>query len=463
MSADTSAARPIERAPELQIRTRGSWLAWMTSVRTDALIMFMLFTAAIIPRAAWTAYNDRAPQELNDPTFYNLFGDIIAQGKGYTRFTGESFAYYPVGYPATLGALKKAGDYFGWGNSIFSAKMMNGMFGAITVLLLYLLARRIFDKRVAIASGLLLAIFPSQIYYAGTILSEAEFTMLFVAALVVLAWHPWSRDGMSYKRLFIAGLLLSAATMVRGILLVFPFVLLLLWLPYLHSKRRALLQSAVVFAGVLVLVVPWSIRNSVVFGQLTGPSTNLGDDLCIGNAIGATGHFRLDGKCFEGDEAGKTLEEVEVYRNSHGVKTAIQDIFSSPARLPQLIGQKAYWTFFRDDDGIAAAQSYGNDPFIDAYLGDVLSFAADAIYYATGSVAILGALWFTLGKDMRRAFLMLTVLYVLAIPLVFFGDPRFHFPAIPLIVLIATSTMVAIWDRRNRSLPAMEGVNASAG
>jgi predicted MFS family arabinose efflux permease len=92
----------------------------------------------------------------------------------------------------------------------------------------------------------------------------------------------------------------------------------------------------------------------------------------------------------------------------------------------------------------------------------VLGYAANSIYYAVGSVAILGALWFSFAADRRRGFLMLTVLYLLAIPLVFFGDPRFHFPAIPLIVLVAAATMIAIWDRRSRPLPAMEGMDARA-
>jgi hypothetical protein len=39
-------------------------------------------------------------------------------------------------------------------------------------------------------------------------------------------------------------------------------------------------------------------------------------------------------------------------------------------------------------------------------------------------------------------------LYVLAIPLAFFGDPRFHYPAIPLGVVIAAWTVVMLWDRR---------------
>jgi 4-amino-4-deoxy-L-arabinose transferase-like glycosyltransferase len=306
-------------------------------------------------------------------------------------------------------------------------------------------------------AGLLLAIFPSQVYYAGTILSEAEFTMLFSAALLVLLWHPWTRDGMSWQRLFAVGVLLSAATMVRGILLVFPFVLLAVWLPYLRSKKRAVMQTLIVLAGVLVFVVPWSIRNTLAFGQLTGPSTNLGDDLCIGNAVGATGRFLLTGKCFEGYE-GLSFQEVEVQRNSDGLKTAIVDVIKSPARMPGLIGQKAYWLLHRDDDGIYAAESYGNDPFMSSYRREVLGFAANAVYYATGAIAILGAAAFAFGKDLRRAFLLFTLLYMLAIPLVFFGDPRFHYPAIPLAVVIASATIVGLWDsaRAERGAPQAE-------
>jgi hypothetical protein len=52
---------------------------------------------------------------------------------------------------------------------------------------------------------------------------------------------------------------------------------------------------------------------------------------------------------------------------------------------------------------------------------------------------------------------------VLGIPLVFFGDPRFHYPAIPFAVLISAATIVAIWDGRRRRLPAMERLDARTG
>ncbi len=433
----TAAAESKDDAPDERRRM----------LRAELLLMLALFVLAIIPRAAWVAYNDRPPQGLNDPTLYAYFGDSIADGTGYVRPTGEKFAYYPVGYPATLGGLKKAGDIFGWGRSTFSIKMMNGMFGAITVVLLYLMARRIFDRRTGIVAGALLAVFPGQIYYSGAVLSEPLFTVLWIGGLTVLLWKPWTREGLPWPLLFAAGVLLSYATMTRGITLVFPIVLLAIWFFQMQSKKRAVMQALVVWAGIAVLIVPWSIRNTIAFDQLTGPSTNLGDDLCIGNYLGAQGAFTLQGKCFEND-AGKTPQQVELDRNKEGVRIAIKDVASHPFRMPALVAKKAYWLLYKDDDGLWASESYGNDYFMSNSRREILSFAANAYYYALGFVVIVGLLAFALARDLRRLAVALAMLYVLVIPLAFFGDPRFHYPAMPLAVVIAAATAVRLWDAR---------------
>jgi 4-amino-4-deoxy-L-arabinose transferase-like glycosyltransferase len=450
VSIETSAPTRVEAAAPPSARPLPRLRA-LSLTRVDVLLMHALFVMAIIPRAAWIAYNDRAPQCLNDPTQYMVSGDLIADGVGYVRFTGEPTAYYPVGYPATLAGLKKAGDVFGWGRSVFSAKMMNGMFGAITVVLVYLLAARVLDRRAGFWAGALLAIFPSQVFYTGTVLSEPLFTMLLVGAVLVLLWDPWDREGMPWARLFAFGLILSAATMTRAITLAFPLVLLAVWWLYLRSHKRAVMQTLVVFAGVAVLTVPWSVRNTVRLHTLVGTSTNLGDDLCIGNFAGAQGAFTLTGKCFEGTE-GLSARQVEIKRNHEGVRIAIEDVLRHPARMPQLIAMKAYWLFHLDDDGLWAAESYGNDYFIWHPLREILSFSANAIYYAAGLLAIFGAAAFALSKDIRRGMIVLTGLYVLAIPLVFFGDPRFHFPGIPFVVIVAAATVIGLWDRQHRAL-----------
>jgi 4-amino-4-deoxy-L-arabinose transferase-like glycosyltransferase len=325
--------------------------------------------------------------------------------------------------------------------------MMNGVFGALTSVIVFLLATRLFDRRVGLAAGSLHAVFPGQIFYTGTVLSEALFTMLWMLALLVLLWKPWTKEGLPWPQLFAAGLILSYATMTRGITLAFPLVLLLIWGFQLGSWRRAAMQAAIVWVGIAVLIVPWSVRNSIAFGTLAGPSTNLGDDLCIGNYYGAQGAFTIEGPCFEGTE-GLAPHEVEIERNREGVKIAVRDVVQHPFRMPKLVAQKAYWLLYKDDDGIWAAESYGHDYFIPGFRREVLTFAANGVYYAMGGLVLLGGLAFAIARDWRRAAVLAAFLYVLAIPLAFFGDPRFHYPAIPLGVVIAAWTVVMLWDRR---------------
>ena len=115
---------------------------------------------------------------------------------------------------------------------------------------------------------------------------------------------------------------------------------------------------------------------------------------------------------------------MELERNKEGVRIAIKDVASHPFRMPKLVAQKAYWLLYKDDDGIWAAESYGNDYFIPNFRREVLVVRRERIYYADwGSSCSLGAARVRAGAGPAAAVVALTMLYVLAIPLVFFGDP----------------------------------------
>ena len=197
----------------------------------DLILMLALFALAIIPRAAWVAYNDRAPQGLNDPTLYAL-RRLIADGDGYTRPTGEKFAYYPVGYPATLGGLKKARRHLRLGRSIFSIKMMNGMFGAITVAAAVPAGAR--ASSIA-ATGIVAGAAAGRLSRARSTTparcsrSRCSRCCWIGGAARACCGTRGRATACRGTQLFAAGVLLSYATMTRGITLMFPLVLLAVW------------------------------------------------------------------------------------------------------------------------------------------------------------------------------------------------------------------------------------------
>lgn len=424
------------RAPKLSLNRR------------ELVVALAIVALSLALRVTWAVYADRPPQGLNDPLAYDLFAHRIADGDGYSRPTGgeEPTAYYPVGFPATLGGLYWLLDHTPIpAEYVLAGKLMNAVLSGLTTALVYLLARRLFDARIAAVGAFLHAAFPGQVFYTGTLLSEPLFTFLLMAALTVLLWERPRAEGTPWLRLTIAGLLLGAATLTRAITLLLPFVLFALWWWTYRRPRIAAAHAGVVLVGVLVFAVPWSVRNTVRMGTPVLISTNAGDDLCIGHHEGATGAFVITGPCFDGyDYENTSPARVEVDRNRDGLRKAISFALSHPVTEIGLSLRKAYWLLYTDADGLFAAESYGHDPFIPDNLQSALRYWADAWYFGATGWALLSAPLVILSRDGRRAAIVVVAAYVLAIPIVFFGDPRFHYPAVPLMTIVAGAGAVAV-------------------
>jgi hypothetical protein len=129
-------------------------------------------------------------------------------------------------------------------------------------------------------------------------------------------------------------------------------------------------------------------------------------------------------------------------------------IINHPADELGLIFEKAYFLVYTDDDGLFANESYGSNRFIEKEMRDYLSTAANAYYFVTIGWAGLGLLLWFRRRDPRRTFCLIIVACLLVAPLAFFGDPRFHFPIVPLLCVVAANGVVAAWQARSPPLPA---------
>jgi len=426
--------------------------------------LIFLFALAFAVRLAWILYSHRAPIGLHDPVAYDALAQNILDGKGYAQpATGVTTAadyfrqgptvptaYFPPGYPAALAAV-----YFFFGRSVFWGEMFNVLLGAATVVITYELARRLLGLSVARIAGLLLAFFPNQVFYTGGLMSEVLFTFLLMSGLLILMAQPWPKDGISLKRLALAGLVLGAAAMVRPIVLVVPIVLFLYWLWVFPNRARVLAQAGVLLLVLAAIIVPWSIRNIISMHAFVLVSTNSGDDFCIGNHEGATGQFVFAGPCFEGFENTTDRRELEIDGYREGIRRGFEFILKHPADELGLIFEKAYFLVYRDDEGLIVNESYGDRFFIEKEMREYLSTAANAYYFVAIGWAVLGLLSWFRRPDPRRTFLVIMLGCLLAVPLAFFGDIRFHFPAIPLLCVLAATGVMAAW--RARGIPSQDG------
>jgi 4-amino-4-deoxy-L-arabinose transferase-like glycosyltransferase len=400
-------------------------------------------------RLGWVLYAARGPVGLHDPFFYLDYGRRLSLGGGYRLADGQPTAYYPIGYPAILGLWYRILQFTPLADHwIANAAALNLILSTATVALVGSLGRRLLGPWVGALAALIVALFPSLIFHSATILTETTFNFVFVAALLVLCWRPWSEAFPSWRRLIAFGLLLGLSIEIRPIaLLVIPMVGIAMW--RVGERRQALARFGAVVALVIAVMIPWTVRNQVVMKAFLPIGTTTGDNLCIGNHPDAQGHFSFPDWCF-GHDPQVDRPAFETLRNTELTNRSLRWIAHHPLDQFRLIVQRTFYTFQHDHDAVPAVQSYGDDPFIPPVNATVLGNLADAYFFAVLGMAALALPFFATRRDPRRLLLLLSIVAVAISPWAFFGDSRFHVPVNVLVPIPAALAMVLMGRRWRR-------------
>ena len=433
--------------------TRRRWASWAGErTRTELRLLAVILAIAVVLRFIWVLYAMREPQGIHDPIFYFGYGQAIAGGGGYQLpavgdIGAGPTAYYPVGYSAALGVVFALVTHTPIPDNLtLTAGFFQLFLGVVTVAMVYEVGRRLFGFQVGLLAGLWVALFPNLIFHTATFLTETLFMFIVLAALLVLMAEDWRVRPPSLSRLVVFALLVGLSALVRPISLLLLPMVPLVWLLARFGWRRMLLDTGVVFFVAAAVIAPWTIRNVVQLDAAVIISTNLGDNLCMGHYAGAPGHFALPDSCFDSTEyAGLDRPGFEVQRNNDNIKKAINYALDHPVVELKLLSRKAFHLWEHDHDGLRAVESYGDDIFIDAGFRTVLERTADIYFFVTISIGGLGLFGLVRSpRDPRRLYLLLGLLAFAGIPLVFFGDARFHVPVMPLLVVPAAWVVVSL-------------------
>jgi hypothetical protein len=150
-------------------------------------------------------------------------------------------------------------------------------------------------------------------------------------------------------------------------------------------------------------------------------------------------------------------KRAEVASQHRGLRTAWSFARRHPRREVELVWHRARYTYENDSDVLIGTENFGFGPFIRDGTRHVLETTANLFFYGVALLGIagLGAL---ARRDAGRLVVALTLLGVTLVPLVSFGVPRFHTPAVPLLALSAAAALTSL----ARRLRAPGGPPASA-
>jgi 4-amino-4-deoxy-L-arabinose transferase-like glycosyltransferase len=415
-------------------------------------------------RLAWVLLYARTPSGLSDPLLYHGYGIRIATGRGYASIAEHLTAYYPPGYPFFLGGLYWLGDLLGLvdasdldGGQQWLVGGSQSLMWGVAAVAVVVTGRLVFSRRVGLIAGLLLACWPNLIPYAAAFLSESLFVCLFSVFLAAASWAAVAGRERAPARSWwwgvaVAAVALAAATMVRPQVLLSLVAVAAAWSVAGTGWRRvgALLGACTV--ALLLVMVPWALRNHELFGHVVLISTNTGDNLCVGYQDDATGGFMIREACDTG-EFYTDGPAAEYRRDVETRGRALEWIADNPEQLPWLSIKKVFQTFRSDSDGIGAVESYGADVFLGSpWRG--LWVGLGTIYYVAVMLAAAVGTVQVARRSLRRPrepaglALVASALAGVVVVVAFFGDPRFKVPTTPLFALLAGVAVSTWWERR---------------
>lgn len=156
-----------------------------------------------------------------------------------------------AGYPLFLGALS-----FLTNNSIVLTRVPNIVFDSWTAVLIYRIAKRNFDERVARVSGIFVVLMPMIIFFSGTTMKESMMLMLATWAVERGDFTIRNKSSLSFsfiEFIFLAASLLLFRTALSWVLfLSFICALALSSERLITRPRRVVFLLILVFGGFLV-------------------------------------------------------------------------------------------------------------------------------------------------------------------------------------------------------------------
>ncbi len=205
-----------------------------------------------------------------DPYYFGKMGESIARGDGFLPF-GTLIRRRAPFYPLLIGAL-----YWSFGVKPILVLLLQCLLHGGTTLLVFSLAKRLFGDRPALIASVMCALHPMLLRYVPDLHLEALFTFLVTLTVWLTERFARLRDLRSGVML---GAILGVTVLTKSVLLLYPplFAAALLVREMRAKQRLPIFGLSAMFATMLLVISPWTIRNYVVTGHFVPVSSGFSD------------------------------------------------------------------------------------------------------------------------------------------------------------------------------------------
>ena len=239
------------------------------------------------------------PFKAGDSIDYDRLGINLSLGNGFSSAPEKPFLPEIIRdplYPFFLAAI-----YSLFGHHPLAVMLFQVVLDTIGCLLIFLLLRRIMNHAFSLSVLAMMSFYPFSAYYCASLLSETLSTFLLSVSffLWILCIRNKESDG-SPILLILLGVTLGLNILCKSALILLP---LLFAAVFVFPKRnmRSLKKSFLILTSCYLLVLPWTLRNALVFGKFIPVRVGIGQALWVGT-VERGGGIVTESKIDEGME-----------------------------------------------------------------------------------------------------------------------------------------------------------------
>jgi len=314
-------------------------------------------------------------------------------------------------YPLFLSVIIKI---FGYGMAgIQAIRVIQAVISCVTILMVFLIAQKLFDKKVALFSSFLVSFYFPNIVTSGYLLTETLFTaLLYILLYLSLKFS----DEPSYGNFAVLGVIWAGAVLCRPTIAPYPALLFLYLLIHKRMKTGKLIKLGTVMSLVFIIIMsPWWVRNYMEYGEFIPLAASSGNPMLQGTYVNYL----------------QTPENVVYYKlGENAFETNKIEVETAKKRIKEEF-RKDFWGYLKWFT-IGKTKFFWQSPFywreyfnIDRSLVEITHF-----FLLAGFAGIILLVF----KDFTKYMLPISlILYFNVIHCIYMAFDRYAFPLIPLL------------------------------
>ena len=408
---------------------------------TDILL---IFAVAIGIRFANLILIDDNPYFHNpvmDEFYHDDWAEEIAQGNYFDRAP----FYRAPAYPVLLGI-----QYSIFGNDLFTARFINSIIGSLNCILVYLLARILFNRKTALLAGFAACFYGMLIYFDASILSVPLeiFLVLSGVSMLLIAIEKGKNSIW-----FACGIIFALGVITRPTIIVFLPVVLLSAFRSSNNFRRKFSPLISVIIGCTIPIGIVYIINCIHGDSAVIVAWNGGINLYLGNNDMANGWSAtsplLRGAWFSGYQDAITIAEEA---SGHTLSYAGVSNYWMKLGVSYITGDLISWIglMFRKVHLLISNVEIPNNQSID-YIRNLSLFMKIPLfkYGVVFSLAVPGIIFASSTSEKEKlpgklsVTKMCILLYGFAV-ILFFVNARYRMPIIPFLIIFASFSAIEV-------------------